>query len=95
MIRFWMRELMGWLLVFLGLFIFYVCIALLLSRPPAPEFLLEAPILSFIGVMIFRGGIHLLKVAVAARIAMHPPIEIPKVPLTEKRHRATAAPLDW
>ena len=61
--RFWFRELAGWALVLLGLFVFYLCLALLLS-----ERILEAGPLTFIGFIIFRGGIHLLKVAVAARV---------------------------
>lgn len=66
--RFWIRELAGWLLVALGLYIFYICfLALFVERPP---FILEVGILAFIGFIVFRGGIHLLKVAVAARVCM-------------------------
>jgi hypothetical protein len=61
--RFWIRELAGWLLIALGLFIFYVCYVWLRSHN-----LVEAGPLSFIGFIVFRGGIHLLKVAVAARV---------------------------
>jgi hypothetical protein len=64
--RFWLRELAGWLLVVLGLVVFYFCFALL-----ANGFILEAGPLTFIGFIVFRGGIHLLKVAVAARICLH------------------------
>lgn len=63
--RFWWRELAGWALVLLGLAVFYVCILFLLGSPHA---ILEAPTLAFIGFILFRGGIQLLKVAVAARI---------------------------
>ena len=66
--RFWLRELAGWLLVGLGLLVFYVCFSLLLSDRP---YILEAGPLTLIGIIIFRGGIHLLKVAVAARICLH------------------------
>ena len=62
---FWFREIAGWLLVLLGLYLFFVCYLMLLSDPP---YILEAPLLTVIGVFIFRGGIHLLKVAVAARV---------------------------
>ena len=92
MIRFWLRELMGWLLVILGLGIFYICFAILLNPQPS---IFEAPILSVIGIMVFRGGIHLLKVAVAARVAMHAQVELQKTPLVEKRKTKDATPWDW
>lgn len=63
--RFWLRELAGWALVALGLFVFYLTLALMLA-----DRIIQAGMLSFIGVIIFRGGIHLLKVAVAARVCM-------------------------
>jgi hypothetical protein len=67
MLGFWVREIIGWLLVGLGLFVFYLCYALLMQ--PAPR-ILEAGPLTLIGIIIFRGGIHLLKVAVAARVCL-------------------------
>ena len=75
--RFWVREVLGWLLVALGLFVFYLCWVLLTRMLPDPDgrygpapALLEVGPLAFIGFIIFRGGIHLLKVAVAARICI-------------------------
>jgi hypothetical protein len=68
--RFWVRELAGWLLVGLGLFLFYVCVAILLTDRPR---IIEAGPLTLIAVIVFRGGIHLLKVAVAARICLKAP----------------------
>jgi NADH:ubiquinone oxidoreductase subunit 6 (subunit J) len=64
---FWFREIAGWLLVLLGLFLFLVCCALLLGDPPG---ILEAPFLTAIAIVVFRGGIHLLKVAVASRVCL-------------------------
>jgi hypothetical protein len=61
---YWIRELAGWVLVALGLFIFYVCVAVLLSE----HGFLEAIFLTVIGVIVFRGGLHLIKVAVAGRV---------------------------
>ena len=61
---FWWREVAGWLLVLLGLLVFYECFAFVTGH-----FVFEAGALTVIGVVLFRGGIHLLKVAVAARIA--------------------------
>ena len=71
--RFWIRELAGWLLVLLGLYVFVICYAILVSQGPH---LLEAGPLTFIGFIIFRGGIHLLKVATAARFCLHAQTEI-------------------
>jgi hypothetical protein len=75
--RFWLREVFGWLLVALGLGVFYLCWVLLTRMLPDTEgrygpapALLEVGPLAFIGFVIFRGGIHLLKVAVAARICL-------------------------
>lgn len=68
--RFWTREVAGWLLVAVGLFIFYTCFEMLVKKDPRqePPRIIEAAVLTPIGFIVFRGGIHLLKVAVAARI---------------------------
>jgi hypothetical protein len=63
--RFWIREIAGWLLVGLGLFIFYKAYEFCRFR-----MLLEAWPVTVFGIFVFRGGIHLLKVAVAARICL-------------------------
>jgi hypothetical protein len=64
--RFWTREIAGWVLLILGLFVFYRCYTLL-ARDLPPR-ILEGGSLTVVGAFLFRGGIHLLKVAVAARI---------------------------
>jgi ABC-type transport system involved in multi-copper enzyme maturation permease subunit len=65
--RFVVREIAGWLLLAFGLAIFYLSIVCILS----PQHLyVGASILTLIGFIVFRGGIHLLKVAVAARVCM-------------------------
>jgi hypothetical protein len=64
-LRFWLREIAGWIMVCLGIFGFYVCFVSILYRQ-----ILEAGAFTFVSVVLFRGGIHLLKVAVAARICM-------------------------
>lgn len=66
--RFWIRETLGLVLIGLGLFLFWICLALLLSERPA---YIQAGPLTLIGIILFRGGIHLLKIAVAARICLH------------------------
>lgn len=63
--RYWIREGVGWLLVCLGLLVFYSCYELLLGGRVA-----ETGALTVIGIFLFRGGIHLLKMAVAARVCL-------------------------
>jgi hypothetical protein len=69
---FWWREVAGWALVLLGLLAFGVCYLFLLEGQHPIEAGLAVPI----GVFIFRGGIHLLKVAVAARICTEAAAEV-------------------
>jgi uncharacterized membrane protein len=91
--RFWIREIMGWLLVLAGLLLFYICVAILLARGREP-LIFEATIINVIGIFVFRGGIHLLKVAVAARVAMQTQTEIAR-PAVEKQPRKAETPWDW
>ena len=93
MIRFWLRELMGWFLILIGLYIFFLCLAMLSS--PTAEFIFEAPVFTLIGIIVFRGGIHLLKVAVAARVCLETQAEVQKSAPVEKRVKKAEAPLDW
>ena len=90
--RFWMREILGWLLIIAGLYVFVICLAILLQ--PAPR-IFEAPILSVIGIVVFRGGIHLLKVAVAARVCMATQAEVRKPAPVEAGKKKTETPWDW
>ena len=61
----WVREVLGWVLLGVGLAAFAMCyVVFLLNR-----WIIEAFIAAFIGFTIFRAGIHLLKVATAARAA--------------------------
>jgi hypothetical protein len=66
--RFWLREVAGWVLVLLGLLMFYECFDVLVLSDR--HMIFEAGSLVLIGIFLFRGGIHLLKVAVAARICV-------------------------
>jgi hypothetical protein len=61
--RFWIREFAGWALMLLGLYVFFQCFIWLSNRQ-----YFEAGPLTLIGIFLFRGGLHLLKVAVAARV---------------------------
>jgi hypothetical protein len=60
---FWLREIVGWLLVLAGLLMCYESYLMLKESR-----ILEVGPLTIIAIVVFRGGIHLLKVAVAARI---------------------------
>ena len=92
MILYWGRELAGWLLVLLGLFLLLVCVLDLLSAAPHITF---SPLVSVIGIVVFRGGIHLLKVAVAARVSLRAQAEIAQQQHAEKRPKKAALPWDW
>jgi hypothetical protein len=65
--RFWTREVAGWILLALGLYVFYRSYTLLID---GHQYQIEGGILTIIGIFLFRGGIHLLKIAVAARACM-------------------------
>jgi hypothetical protein len=56
------RELVGWAFVLISLNIFRICF-LYLNR----AFVIEGAVAAIVGVMLFRGGLQLVKVAVAAR----------------------------
>ena len=59
---FWTREIAGWLLVALGLVAFWTVYEMSLQYH-----IFELIPMMVVGIFLFRGGIHLLKVAVAAR----------------------------
>jgi hypothetical protein len=63
--RFWAREVLGWLLVLVGLGLFWPIFVL--AREHA---LTELWAVTIFAIFVFRGGIHLLKVAVAARVCL-------------------------
>jgi xanthine/uracil permease len=63
--RFWIRELAGWLLIAAGLFCFFLAYLFCVQR-----WFFEAWPPTIFGIFVFRGGIHLLKVAVAARVCL-------------------------
>jgi hypothetical protein len=63
--RYWWREVAGWFVVAIGLYVFYLCYRLLMAH-----YVMETGALTVIGIFLFRGGIHLLKMAVAAQVCM-------------------------
>ena len=61
--RYWLRELGGWALVLIGLIFCYLAFELTVRNK-----ILNAWPVALMGIFVFRGGIHLLKVAMAARV---------------------------
>ena len=61
----WFREVVGWILLGLGVAAFVICYTHFLLQ----RWIIEAGMLATVGVFLFRGGMHLLKVATAARAA--------------------------
>jgi hypothetical protein len=60
---YWLREAGGWLLLIVGLYFFVLAYDYCEGHN-----IFEAWVMAVIGIFVFRGGIHLLKVAVAARV---------------------------
>jgi hypothetical protein len=67
---FYVREVAGWALMVLGLWLFYQSYSLLMNR-----LIIQSGPTVLMGIVVFRGGIHLLKVAVAARVCQQAPVE--------------------
>jgi hypothetical protein len=72
---YWTREIAGWILILIGLLACWNSYSLFLQKR-----VLDGVPVMFLGFIIFRGGIHVLKVAVAAQAAMLLP-ESPKPPV--------------
>jgi len=86
--RLW--EIAGWLLLIVGLFVFYQCFAMLVS--PEPH-IIEAGPLTIIGALIFRGGIHLLKVGAAVQVCrqLQASMRETRSPIAERRRETSFA----
>ena len=83
---YWSREVAGWILILTGLFFFVRTYDFLLNKR-----VFEAAPLAFVGFIVFRGGIHVLKVAVAAQAARSLPEAARPTP--RRVARATARPV--
>jgi hypothetical protein len=81
---FWVREVAGWALVLLGVAGFGLSIHFLTQH-----YWIEAGLPSLIGFFLFRGGIHLLKVAVAARVCLQAQEKLRPEPKAPKAARPT------
>jgi hypothetical protein len=60
----WVREIIGWVLVAVGLILIGFVLNLALNRA-----VIEAAALSLPGTIVFRAGVSLVKIAAAGRIA--------------------------
>ena len=67
---FYIREVIGWALMVLGLWLFYQSYVFLMNK-----MIIQSGPTVLMGIVVFRGGIHLLKVAVAARVCQQAPVE--------------------
>ena len=85
--NFWVREVAGWVLVLLGVAAFALSIRFLTQH-----YWIEAGLPSLIGFFLFRGGIHLLKVAVAARVCMQAQAEMNRQDQPPARRPGRPAP---
>jgi hypothetical protein len=72
--RYLWREFIGWALVALGVVMFLWCGVLLTLY----HGVFESGPMTIAGIFVFRGGIHLLKVAVAARVCTDAAAEVGK-----------------
>ncbi len=105
----WLLILGGWLLIALGIVFFLDCAGKLAVTPPTGGArglnqtsivqYLEAIVMMIIGIFVFRGGIQIVKVGIAARICLqaHYDAERLKVkPVERKSPLSSVAPGgDW
>ena len=88
---FYVREVIGWALMVLGLWLFYQSYVFLMNK-----MIIQSGPTVLMGIVVFRGGIHLLKVAVAARVCQQAPIEARPAPSRSQpvrpQRRATVVP---
>jgi predicted Na+-dependent transporter len=62
---FWIREFVGWILVLVGLYGYWITLAFLAAQPAR---LIEGTTTAFVSTILFKGGLSLVRVATAARI---------------------------
>lgn len=86
--RYWFREIAGWGLVVIGLFIFLLVYALCTNQLDHPPYV-QAMIMTVIGIFVFRGGINVLKTAVAARVCQQAQDRLYPAPVPPVRPTAT------
>ncbi len=91
----WLFMLGGWLLVLAGIYGFLIALSFLTDTPAR---FTQAVVSTVISIFIFRGGIQILKVAVAARVCLQAHYDAEKIKQRPLRTRpsATSPPTaDW
>ena len=69
----YVREIIGWILLALGLTFFYESLKLIKPSGGYVPLVVEGFIAAFMGFVVFRGGLQLVKVAIAARVVRPEP----------------------
>ncbi len=85
--RFWIREAAGWVLIVISLWLFFQIYVMLQNK-----LYWDSGALVLIGIFVFRGGIQLLRTAVAARICMKAEEQLAREP-HRPAHPLTPRPL--
>jgi hypothetical protein len=66
-IGYWIREIVGWLFVVVGLYGYWITLAFLAAQPAR---LIEGSTTAVLSTVLFRGGLSLVRVATAARVVL-------------------------
>lgn len=77
---FWIREIVGWLLLLLGIYGYWIALAFLAAQPSR---LIEGATTAFMSTMLFRGGLLLVRISAAARAVLQSKPKIPGSPTTK------------
>jgi hypothetical protein len=85
----WLREIFGWICLVLGLWLLFQCFLMLAATPPR---VIQVIPLTFVAFVIFRAGIHLLKVSAASLICLRAQQQISDSPEGGPPRRQGAAP---
>ena len=64
---FWIREAIGWLLMLVGLYGYWIALAFLATQPAR---LIEGSTTAIMATMLFRGGLQLVRISAAARVVL-------------------------
>ncbi len=84
---FWLREIAGWGLAVFGVALIWMGVGQLQAYDIDPR-MIEGSVLCATGVMVLRFGIHLIRVATAARIVLVPKGNI----VAEKQRKVVDGP---
>lgn len=77
---FWIREIVGWLLIAMGIYGYWIALAFLATQPSR---LIEGATTAFMSTMLFRGGLLLVRISAAARAVLHSSEKSARTPTTK------------